>query len=111
VHGYIVQDWCHRPLLSNVKHVLSRSRVDSLILLIMNSLMTQGGLQEEDFTSRLVYFGVDSVSTFQGLRSRIIIPFTPNSIVISVHCMVHWINLAIQALSPLPLVSQVEAFL
>jgi hypothetical protein len=59
VHGYIVQDWCCIPMLSNVKHVLFESRVDSLILLIMNSLMTQMGLQEEDLTSRLACFGVD----------------------------------------------------
>jgi len=73
VHGYIVQDWCRIPLLSNVKHVLFGSKVDSLILLIMNSLMTQGGLQEEDLTSRLVCFGVDGVRTFQGIRFRVTI--------------------------------------
>jgi hypothetical protein len=62
VHGYIVQDWCHIPLLLNLKHVLSGSKTDSLTLLIMNSLLTQGGLQEKDLASRLVYFGVDGVN-------------------------------------------------
>jgi hypothetical protein len=44
VHGFIVQDWCHLPLSLNVKHVLFRSKVNSLTLLIVNFLMTQGGL-------------------------------------------------------------------
>jgi hypothetical protein len=39
----------------------------------MNSLMTQGGLQEEDLASRLVYFGVDGVNTFQGLKFGVIV--------------------------------------
>jgi hypothetical protein len=59
VHHFIVQDWCCIPLSLNVKHVLSRSKANSLTLLIMNFLMTQGGLQEETFVSRLVCFGVD----------------------------------------------------
>jgi hypothetical protein len=40
------------------------SSVDSLILLIMNSLMTQGDLKQEDLASKLVCFGVDGVNTF-----------------------------------------------
>jgi hypothetical protein len=44
VHGFIVQDWCHLPLSLNVKHVFFKFKVNSLILLIMNFLMTQGGL-------------------------------------------------------------------
>jgi hypothetical protein len=100
-----------------VKHALFGSGVDSLILLIMNFLMTQGGLQEEDLTSRLVCFGVDGVHTFQGFKFRITIqiqcqyvPFTPNSIVACVHCMVHRIKLAIQALSHSPLVLTLKHF-
>jgi hypothetical protein len=48
VHGYIVQDWCYIPLSLSVKPVFFRSRANSLTLLIMNFLMTQGGLQEEN---------------------------------------------------------------
>jgi hypothetical protein len=44
VHGYIVQDWCHIPLLLNMQHVFFGYKVDSLTLLIMNYLITQRGL-------------------------------------------------------------------
>jgi hypothetical protein len=68
VHGYVVQNWCQIPLLLNVQQVFYGSGADSLTLLIMNSLMTQGGLKEEELAARLVCFGVDRVNTFQGLR-------------------------------------------
>jgi hypothetical protein len=73
VHSYVVQDWSRIPLLLNVQQVFSRSQANSLTLLIMNSLMTQGDLKEEELVARLVCFGVDGVDTFQGLRSRIIV--------------------------------------
>jgi hypothetical protein len=44
-----------------------------LTLLIVNSLMTQGGLKEEELASRLICFGVDKVDTFQGLIFGIIV--------------------------------------
>jgi hypothetical protein len=39
---------------------------NSLTLLIMNSLMTQGDLKHEDLTSKLVCLNVDGAKTFQG---------------------------------------------
>jgi len=73
VHGYIVQDYCWIPLLLNVQQMFSRFGANSLTLLIMNSLMTQGDLKQEDIASRLVWFGANGVSTFQGLRSKVTI--------------------------------------
>jgi hypothetical protein len=37
-------------------------KVDSLNLLIMNSLMTQGDLKQEDIASRLMCFGVEGLA-------------------------------------------------
>ncbi len=47
--------------------------VDSLILLIINSSMTQGDLKQEDLALKLVCFGVDEVSNLQGFKSRVTI--------------------------------------
>jgi hypothetical protein len=112
VHGYIVQDWCYIPLLLNVKHAIFGSKVNSITLLIMNSLMTERGSQEEDLTTKMVCFGVDGVITFQGLRSRIIVQIQQQyaPFVIGVHCMAHQINLAVQTFSHLPLISRIETF-
>jgi hypothetical protein len=40
VHGYIVQDWCHIPLLLNVQHVAFGFGANILTFLVMNFLMT-----------------------------------------------------------------------
>jgi hypothetical protein len=42
-----------------MKDVLSRFEVDNLTLLIMNFLMTQGGLTKEELVSRFICFGID----------------------------------------------------
>jgi hypothetical protein len=91
------------PCLLNVEHVLSRFGANSLTLLIMTSLMTQGGLQEEGLASGLVYFGVNGVNTFQGLKFGVIVQIQSQDIpfVANVHYMVHWINLVIQTISHL----------
>jgi hypothetical protein len=93
--------------------VVLKSRVNILILLIMNYLMTQRGLKEEECGSKLVSFGVDAVNTFQGFKSRITfqiqcqyVPFIMN-----MHCVVHWTNLTIQTLLNLSLVSHIEGLL
>ncbi len=86
---------------------------NNLTLLIMNFLMTQGGLKKKELVTRLVCFGVDGVSTFQGLKFGIIVqiqnwysPFVTN-----VHCMAHQINLVVQTFSSLPLFSCIESLL
>ncbi len=59
-----VKDWCLIPLLLDVYQMLSIYGVDSLILLIMNSLMTQGDLKQENIVVKVVCFDVDGVNTF-----------------------------------------------
>jgi hypothetical protein len=54
-----------------VQQTFFGSSVDSLILLIINSLMTQGDLKQEDLTSKLVCFDANGVIIFQGFRSRV----------------------------------------
>jgi hypothetical protein len=64
----------------------------------MNFLMIQGSLKEKELAARLVCFGVDGVSTFQGLKFRVIVQIQRrySPIVTNVHCMAHWTNLIVQ---------------
>jgi len=57
----------------------------------MNSLIIQRGLQKENLASRLVFFGVDGVNTFQGFKYGVIVQIQQQCapFVIGVHCMVH----------------------
>ncbi len=70
-----------------MQHVFFGSRINSLTLLIMNSLMVQRGLQKEDLASRLVFFGFDGVNTFQGLNMEL--KFKSNNNVF----LCHWCTL------------------
>ncbi len=46
----------------NVQQMIYGSYVNSLTLLIMNSLMTQRDLKQEDLTSKLVCLNVDGLT-------------------------------------------------
>ncbi len=79
----------------------------------MNSLMTQGNLKQEDLTSKLVCFGANGFSIFQGLKLGLTIQIQRQyaPFVVNVHCMAHWTNLVVKTLSNLLLVSHIENLL
>ncbi len=54
--------------------------------------------------------GVDGVSTFQGVRSRVIalIKTQQTPFLIGIHCIAHRTNLEVQNLSSMPMVSKLE---
>jgi hypothetical protein len=56
------------------------------------------GLKQEDIVSKLVCRGVDGVSAFQGLKSKVIIWIQHQYVpfVNGVNCMVHQTNIVIQ---------------
>jgi hypothetical protein len=60
-----------------------------------------------------MYFDVNGVSTFQGLRSRVTIQIQHQYVpfVIDVHCVAHQTNIVVQTLSNLPLVFCIENLL
>jgi hypothetical protein len=70
-------------------------------------------LKEEEFASKLVYFGVHGINTFQGLKSIITVQIQCQYVpfIMGVHFMAHGTNLAKQTLSNLSLVSHIEGIL
>ena len=68
-------------------------------------------LPQTEIAKRLICFGADGVSVFQGSRNNVtaqmkehVAPF-----MFGIHCMAHRTNLAVQALSNLPVVAKIEA--
>jgi hypothetical protein len=68
--------------------------VDHLTERIILALISEGGLIREEIASKLVCFGVDGVSTFQGHKSGVTTqirekyaPFT-----LDIHCFSHKMN-------------------
>jgi hypothetical protein len=78
--------------------------------LLMGSLSTKGGLNADAIASKLLWFGADGVSAFQGKRTGVIVQikrnFAPFPTIIHYHA--HKINLAVKTLSQLPMVNAVE---
>jgi hypothetical protein len=51
-----------------IQQVLEGSNVDNLTKVIVDSVLTYGGLWEFDLASKLVCFGIDGVMTLQGWK-------------------------------------------
>jgi hypothetical protein len=74
--------------------------------MIIDQLFMYGGLLQQQLGKKLIFFGADGATVFQGARSGVIrhlmegfIPF-----VIPMHDFAHHTNLAVEALSGLPVV-------
>ena len=74
VHVYAMDSWERVPHLLHLSCISESSDggcVDNLTNAIMLSLMGEGGLSAEDISSKLVCFGADGVSTFQGVKKGV----------------------------------------
>ncbi len=63
----------------------------------MGSLLTYNGLSKFDLASKLVCFGVDGVTTFQGSKIGVTVELKKNHapLMLGVHCAAHQINLVV----------------
>jgi hypothetical protein len=77
---------------------------------IVTSLSWHGGLVDSAVAERLVCFGTDGVSVFQGYRSGVTQQLKEHDapFILGMHCMAHHTNLAVKPLSNLPVVSKLE---
>jgi hypothetical protein len=84
---------------------------NNLIVVIVCSFTDLGGRLVVD-VARVVCFGVDGVTIFQGLKTSVIVQFMNkhNHFIVGIHYMAHQCNLAVQAFSFLSLVTKIEAF-
>jgi hypothetical protein len=76
----------------------------------MTSLSWHGGLVDNVLAERLVCFGVDGMSVFQGCRCGVTQQLKDQEapFMLGIHCMAHRTNLAVEPLSNLPVVSKLE---
>ncbi len=65
IHVYVMDKWVWISLWFSMAQVVGVS-VDNLIKCIMDSLLNEGGLGENEIASKLVIFGVNDASVFQG---------------------------------------------
>jgi hypothetical protein len=63
--------WKRTPILLTLQCVVEGGIPYILIVVIAQALMQQGGLTQEETTKRLICFGADGASIFQGCYTRV----------------------------------------
>jgi len=113
VHVYVVIDFVCVPLLLHLERVMGKARFDLLCQMIMYSLLGGGGLTYEQLMVKLVCFGVDSASTFQGCRHGVGVQirekFAPH--VLCIHCWAHKTHLAVTTIFGVMVIAHMEIVL
>jgi hypothetical protein len=76
---------------------LEGSSVNNLTKVIVGYLLNYNSLSEFDLASKLVCFGVDGVTTFQGSKIGVTMELKENHapLMLGVHCAAHEINLVV----------------
>jgi hypothetical protein len=78
--------------------------------LLMESLGSKGGLNDDATASKLICFGADGISAFQGKHIGVTVQikqnFAPHAT--GIHCLAHKINLVVKTLSQLAVFHAVE---
>lgn len=72
VHAYFVKKWIRVPYLVTLKHLVGGATVDNLTEEIVKSIELGGGLDVDAIARRLLCFGADGVSAFQGAHTSVV---------------------------------------
>jgi hypothetical protein len=83
---------------------------NNLTELLMNSLSFKGGLDEATIASKLICFGADGVSAFQGKKTGVTVQIKKNyaPYATGIHCHTHKVNSAVKTLSQLDVFQAIE---
>jgi hypothetical protein len=65
LHAYVIVDWIRVPVLLHLSKIQDQG-ADALTEVIIRALMSEGGLSREEIGKKLICFGIDGVSVFQG---------------------------------------------
>jgi len=68
IHAYIVENWQWTPLLLCLQRVVDGATFDKLKRILVDAMVLFCDLDEDNIASKLITFGVDEVSIFQGAK-------------------------------------------
>jgi hypothetical protein len=110
VHVYVMDSWERKPHLLHLSCVSESGTSSHLTSVIMHALLGEGGLTHEEIASKLVCFGADGVSTFQGSKSGVTTQIREKwaPFCLGVSCSSHRINLVVETMTKYPMVSRLE---
>jgi hypothetical protein len=110
VHIYLCIGFSRVSVLLGLFCLVQGNGASALKEAIITCISCHGGLSENVVAERMVSFGADGVSVFQGSRTGVTTQLKEHDapFMIGVHCMVHRTNLAVEPLSNLPMVEKLE---
>jgi hypothetical protein len=113
IHAYIMENWTKVPLLIACKQVLGGATANNLTKVISTALEDAGGMDKIANRTKLISFGANGVSVFQGCRTGVAtqLKMKHAPFLISVHCFAHRLNLAYKSLSSMGVMPGIESLL
>jgi len=110
IHLYVCIGWKRVPILLSLSRLEDGNGASAVRDCIEGMVTHHSGLAEGEVAKRLVCFGADGVSVFQGSRNGVTTQMRQHMapFMFGMHCMAHRTNLAVEPLSNLPLVAKVE---
>jgi hypothetical protein len=111
IHVYLCETWARKPLLLCCKQISVDCNAENVAQIVIEALMVEGGMTKAEIGQKLISFGADGASVFQGQKAgvtkRMVETISPY--VIGHHCMAHRTNLAAATLGNLHIVGKLEA--
>jgi hypothetical protein len=106
VHVYFAVNFSRENHLLCIKRVDDDAIAQNLTEMITEQLFMHGGVSEKQLAEKLIFFGADGAAVFQGARIGVIQRLKEGyaPYVIHVHDFAYRTNLAVEALSGLPVV-------
>jgi hypothetical protein len=110
IHVYLCDKWARKPILLCCKQVDVDCNAENLCQIVVKSLLVDGGMTKAEIGRKLISFGADGASVFQGRKGgvtkRMVETISPY--MMGYHCMAHRTNLAAAALGNLLIVGRLE---
>ena len=109
-HAYVCEDWERVPYLVALTKVTDAPTANTFLELILQSLEKGAGVDQAAVQRKLLYFGADGVSAFQGCRTGVIVQIQQKKspFMIGVDCWAHRINMAAESMGHLPIIKHCE---
>ena len=111
LHVYVMQYWTRKSLLVTLQKLDSQGYTsDVLLAVIIGILSHHGKMEPNHIAEKLICFGANGVSSFQGCRTGMSKQLLNNwsLFVLQIHCYGYRFNLIVKTLIDLDIVSEIE---
>jgi hypothetical protein len=107
---YMVNDNIRHSYLRGIHKMVENSTTENIYELVINSLKEIGGMDHLMIAKKFVCVGVDGASIIRRQRNDLYVrlQLSTSLYMLSIHCMVHRMNLAFKIVSKFPSVLKVE---